>query len=362
MTATSTKTTTEAIPSPMRWAFLTTDTPGIGGQIKQQPDDFVVEEIPAYLPSGEGEHLFLWIEKEGVTSEEMVKHLARSLEISHRDIGVAGMKDKQAITRQFVSIPAKHEAELAKVETSAIRILSTKRHRNKLKTGHTNGNKFSILIRQPNDNAEETAQKLFKRFDTDGFPNYFGNQRFGYNGETYKLGFDLLKGEKTPSSIPYNKRRFLLRLALSAAQSYLFNQMLDFRVGAEIFKSVILGDVMQVTASGGLFTVEDLLIITEQFRFEDYETVITGPMYGPKMKVAYGVPAAWEAELLDSHGLSIDDFKKYDNLTPGTRRPYRARPQDVSINSEPDGLRLGFSLPSGVYATTLLRELMKTEV
>ena len=353
---------TATTDSPLDWSYLTPDIPGIGGQIKQNPEDFTVEEIPAYLPSGEGEHLFLWIEKQDVSAEKLLSHLADSLRCPQKNIGTAGMKDRFAITRQYVSIPVKYEEKLSQVETDSIRILNTNRHNNKLKTGHSRGNRFSILVRQPIEQAADIARQLFDSFEQQGFPNYFGNQRFGYNGETYQLGFQLLKAEKKPSSIPHAKRRFLLRLALSAAQSFLFNQMLDFRVSAGIFRSVILGDVMQVTASGGLFTAEDLLIITEQFRYENKETVITGPMYGPKMKVAYGEPAQWEAELLNHHGLTIEAFEKYSNLASGTRRPYSARPEDVNITTEADGLRLEFSLPKGVYATSLLRELMKEDV
>ncbi|VAX37661.1 tRNA pseudouridine(13) synthase [hydrothermal vent metagenome] len=361
MTTTIDDSTTSSTLSLPHWSYLTKHIPGIGGVIKQQPEDFVVEEIPAYLPTEEGEHLFLWIEKRDVSAEDLLQHLAKSLRIRRRDIGAAGMKDRYAVTRQYLSVPAKSEEFLPHVETDAIHVLNASRHRNKLKTGHSRGNRFSLLIREPNEQAETTAQQLFEIFERQGFPNYFGNQRFGYNGKTYKLGFRLLKGEESIRDIPPRRRRFLSRLALSAAQSFLFNQMLDFRIGTEIFKSVILGDVMQVVQSGGLFTAEDLLIITEQFRFENHETIITGPMFGPKMKVAYGEPARWEDELLFSHKLDESSFEKYSRLTSGTRRPYAVHPKDVHIKTEPEGLRLEFTLPKGVYATSLLRELMKSE-
>ena len=181
--------------------FLTADLPGIGGVLKQQPGDFEVEEIPAYLPNGAGEHLFLWIEKTGITTEQLTKHLVRTLRISNRDIGVAALKDRQAIARQFISVPAKCQEHLAAVESPEVRVLTATLHQNKLRTGHLRGNRFSILLRDVLPDAAETALRIASRLQESGVPNYFGEQRFGSAGETSDLGFALLKGEQVPSDI-----------------------------------------------------------------------------------------------------------------------------------------------------------------
>ncbi|MFO1096230.1 MAG: tRNA pseudouridine(13) synthase TruD, partial [Planctomycetaceae bacterium] len=127
--------------------FLTADLPGIGGLLKQSPDDFVVEEIPAYVPSGEGEHLFLWVEKRDLSAEQLHARISRVLQISRNDVGIAGLKDRRAVTRQFVSVPAKSAARIADIDCPELRVLSATPHRNKLRTGHLRGNRFEILVR-----------------------------------------------------------------------------------------------------------------------------------------------------------------------------------------------------------------------
>ena len=338
--------------------YFTTNLPGIGGELKQEPGDFEVEEIPAYLPSGAGEHLFLWIEKTGITTEQLTRQLVQTLRVANRDIGVAALKDRQSVARQFVSVPAKFADRVALLESPQVRVLSATLHQNKLRTGHLKGNRFSILLRNVPENALELALPIAARLQESGVPNYFGDQRFGHDGDTARLGFELLKGEAVPEDIHPSKRRFLLRLALSAAQSVLFNQALSARLTAGQLHLVVQGDVLQVVASGGVFVSED--VTADQPRFAAREVVPTGPMFGPKMKLAAGSVGEQEAQLLVGSGLTMEHFKQYQELTSGTRRPYLIFPADIIVQSEPDGLRFQFSLPSGSYATVLLREFSKS--
>lgn len=339
--------------------LLTADLTGIGGEIKREPDDFVVEEVPAYLPCGEGEFVYLWIEKRGLSSEQMVSHLARELRVAHQDIGVAGMKDRQAVTRQWVSAPARCEAGLTTFRHDGIRILETARHRNKLRTGHLRGNRFSILVRNPVDNAVSLAEAIAERLRKLGFPNYFGEQRFGRDNETLEIGLALLRGAKKPGDIPRARRKFLLRLALSAVQSHLFNQALADRLSEGSLNRVLPGDVLQVVASGGPFVSEDPA--SEQQRLDARQIVVSGPLFGPKMKAPQGAVAEREAALLRAAELSSEMFTKFANLTSGTRRPYVVWLDDLALTVEPEGLRLAFTLPSGSYATVVLREFQKLE-
>ncbi len=298
--------------------FLTRDLPGIGGGLKHVPEDFTVEEIPAYQPSGSGEHLFLWVEKRDVSAEYLTKHLADCLQIPRSEIGMAGLKDRRAITRQFVSVPAHREFLLEKIPTDEIRILSATRHGHKLKTAHLKGNRFSILLRDVAENAPEIARQIAARLSKTGFPNYFGDQRFGQQGETLELGLALIREERNKRDIPKSRRRFLMRLALSAVQSDLFNQALADRLNEELIERVLLGDVMQVTASGGVFVVEDQP--TEQQRFLAGEIAVTGPLFGPKMREPGPEVALRETAVLERANLSRDDFRKFAKLTPGARR------------------------------------------
>lgn len=337
--------------------FLTSDLPGIGGTLKATPADFVVEEIPAYLPGGEGEHLFLWIEKEDVPADGLVRHLAQSLGVPRDEIGVAGLKDRRAITRQFVSVPARAADRVESAGTESIRILSAVRHGNKLKTGHLRGNRFSILVRDVAASLSQ-AEAIVARLREFGVPNYYGEQRFGLGGETVSLGFALLRGEKTTRDIPPAKRKFLLRLALSAAQSELFNLALVDRLNRGELRIVLVGDVLKKTTTGGLFVADD--VATEQARLDAGETQITGPLFGPKMTAPDAEPAEREAALLASANLPDDAFRRYPKLTTGTRRPYLVAVPDLAVAEDPDGLRFTLTLPAGAYATVVLRELMKS--
>jgi tRNA pseudouridine13 synthase len=339
--------------------YLTSNLPGIGGALKREPEDFVVEELPAYQPCGEGEHLFLWIEKRDVSAEDLVAHLARSLNMRREDVGVAGLKDRRAVTRQFVSVPATCETHLGAVETRGICVLQATRHRNKLRAGHLKGNQFGVLVRDVVSDGLGIAESVARVIRERGFPNYYGEQRFGVGGATARLGLDLLTGRKRPRDIEQRRRKFLLRLSLSATQSAVFNTVLSERVSDALLGTVLAGDVMQVTASGGCFVVEDLP--REQQRHDQRETVLTGPVFGPKMKVPTGQPARREQRVLDQFGITPQRVALFPRLLTGARRPLVIRVDDLQITPTPGGLRFRFTLPSGAYATTLLREFMKTE-
>lgn len=337
--------------------YLTAGLPGIGGTLRQIPEDFEVEEIPEYHPSGEGEFLYLWVEKRGLSAEQLTSHLARELGIAHQDIGMAGMKDRHAVTRQQLSVPRRCGDLVATFTHPQIRILRYAAHRNKLRPGHLLGNRFGILVRDVSPDAVSRADAIRTRIEQHGCPNYFGEQRFGRDAQTLTLGFQLLRDETNPYKIPKARRKFLLRLALSAVQSALFNQAVAERMADGLLHCALVGDVMQVTASGGIFTVEDPL--REQPRLDAGEIALTGPIYGPRMIPTRGEIALREERLLAAHNLVPAQFEKYKNLTPGTRRQYLVRPKEFTITPEPDGLRFRFVLPAGAYATVLLREFMK---
>jgi tRNA pseudouridine13 synthase len=337
--------------------YLTADLPGVGGTIKGQPEDFVVEELPAYEPCGEGEHLFLWVEKRDVAGEDLLRHVSRRLAISSGDIGTAGVKDRRAITRQWISVPARCEGMIGGLETDRIRVLHAARHKNKLRTGHSRGNRFSIRVRNVTPGAGLRVEAIAGIIGRLGFPNYFGLQRFGHDQQTLKLGVELLRGNASPRSIPPARRRFLLRMSLSAAQSALFNAVLARRISDGRLHSVLSGDVMQVVASGGLFVVSDQA--AEQQRFDARETVPTGPMFGPKMLAAGGEAGEVDAAVLADWNIQATDFDRFPKLTSGTRRPQLAWPAAFHVSVDADVLQLDFELASGTYATSLLREFMK---
>lgn len=343
----------------LRLPWITGNLAGLGGLSKDRAEDFLVEEIPAYPPEESGEFLFLWVEKRGLSAEQMVSHLARCLRIAHQDVGTAGMKDRQAVTRQMVSVPQKCLPAVESFSHEQIQILEVHRHRHKLRTGHLKGNRFSILLRNVSPDGIPAARAIGEQLAATGIPNYFGNQRFGREAETLKLGLELLRGTKHPGGIPRARRKFLLRLALSSVQSALFNRALVERMQECLISRVLPGDVMQVVASGGPFVVED--VEREQPRFDSREIVISGPMFGPKMKQPAGEAASREARLLEAAGIPVEAFERFSNLTPGTRRPYLIWPEGLNVSDDPEGIRLEFTLPSGSYATVVLREFQKND-
>ncbi|MCA9074447.1 MAG: tRNA pseudouridine(13) synthase TruD [Planctomycetaceae bacterium] len=339
--------------------YLTAEHPGVGGILKQHPEDFIVEELPLYEPSGEGDHLFLWVEKRDLSAELLTQHIAAALGISRDDVGMAGLKDRRAITRQYVSVPTECEARIAEIDSAQVRVLSTTRHANKLKTGHLCGNRFDIHIAETVAEPLSRSEPIADMIRATGFPNYYGEQRFGDAGETLTLGIDLLAGRKTERDIPRNRRRFLLRLSLSAVQSAVFNEVLRRRIDDGLLNRVLPGDVMQVRSSGGPFIAED--IDHEQERCDQGEICISGPMYGVKMRHPTGEAAEREREVLASFGLNPLNFRPWKKRIPGTRRPMVATVVELSLSGESNRLGLSFKLNRGTYATSLLREFMKVE-
>jgi tRNA pseudouridine13 synthase len=341
--------------------LLTADLPGIGGRIKSVPEDFEVEEVPAYEPCGSGPFLYLWIEKRDMGAEYFTRQVAHRLGIAVGEVGTAGLKDRHAVTRQMVSVPAGAEERLAQLDGDGLRLLRVGRHTNKLRPGHLHGNRFRILIRDTHPDAAALLGPIVECLRTHGLPNFYGPQRFGREGETVLLGLALLRGEPPPTSPtgrkPNLRSPFLRKLALSAAQSALFNHYLGRRLTDGLLRIVLAGDVMAKWPFGGMFTATD--VPAEQARFEARETVHTGPIFGRKTFPAAADAAAREASVLAEAQLSKEALRGFGKLLQGTRRHNLVFLQDFSATGEPEGIRLQVTLPAGSYATVLLREIAK---
>jgi len=332
--------------------LLTAALPGVGGRIKVQLEDFEVEEIPAYDPSGEGDHLFLWIEKRGIGPEFFARTIAQRLAISVGSVGTAGLKDRYSVSRQWVSVPTHAEANLGKLDSDDLKLLKTSRHNNKLKPGHSRGNRFKILIRDADATKQAELEKIVALIRAQGLPNYYGPQRFGRDGDTVTLGLSCLAGTQKKRLRP-----FVYKFALSAVQSLLFNDYLGRRLTEGLFRKVLQGEAMMKWPFGGIFNVEDLPV--EQARFDARETVTAGPMFGKRTFAVTGPALERELEVLRANDLRADSFNNFGKLMSGTRRHNQIYLEDLVANWEPTGLRLSFSLPAGSYATVLLAEVMK---
>jgi tRNA pseudouridine13 synthase len=333
--------------------WLTAAIPGCGGAFKATPEDFVVEEVPAYEPDGapDGEHLFVWLEKRGHSTQEVAKALARHCGVADREVSWAGLKDRQAVTRQYLSLPArKAEALVDGFAMEGVKVLRHARHRNKLKTGHLAGNRFELEVRGVRDAGALEASLALLR--SGGVPNFYGEQRFGAGASNAARGKQLLMAGGR------HRDRFERKLFLSAYQAELFNRVLAVRLERGLFARALGGDVLKKHESGGEFVCEDPSV--DQPRVDSFEVSPTGPMFGPEMRRPAGEALALEEELLAAEGVTLDTFAAGGDEARGTRRLLRI-PLAVTCELVGEDARLAFSLPPGSYATVVLRELLKRD-
>jgi len=342
--------------------YITADLPGIGGQLRTTANHFVVEELSLYEPEGQGEHLYVNLTREGLTTREVQYKLADIFGIRVGDVGFAGMKDKYACTTQTFSLLV-GKIDNSFINQAAERIRTnlpvtvnwTRLHKNKLKPGHLLGNRFTIIITTPKippDKALSQAQAIVTRLQERGLPNFFGSQRFGFNGDNVQRGLEIILGQLQ------NVDLWLRRFLISSYQSYLCNRYLVRRLESGTFDRILLGDIAKRYATGGLFQVKDSM--KEQPRYENHEISFTAPIYGPRMWTATGPAGELEAEILAEAGLGLEQFGAV--RVEGTRRLGRLLVPDLKVSLEPQGLRARFSLPKGAFATTILREIMKVDL
>ncbi len=398
-------------------AYLTGDEAGVGGMIKVHPADFLVTEIPLFDLSGEGDHLYLYIEKEKRLTTDVARYLAQHFSKRREDVGYAGLKDKHAITRQWFSLEHVTEERAAAFEDSHIRILEMDRHGSKLKRGKLFGNAFEIKIRDVGLSELTRVKRMFDYLVEKGVPNFVGKQRFGYRKQNHLQGRDLLTDDyrgfldrllgkpledESPNSRiareayeagDYAKsleywatvHRFerqaigpLSRgarpahavngvdkahrhLTISAFQSSIFNRLLHERILAGKFDRLEKGDVAFKHDSRGLFEVQDAEV--EQVRCDAKEISPSGPMWGHKMMEAAGEVGEMEKAVLAETGVTMEQMSSGRYKCEGARRSYRMLVSEPEVigGSDEHGpyVQLNFVLTRGCYATTLLREIMK---
>ncbi len=314
------------------------------------PEDFRVDEIPSYTPCGTGEHLFARIEKSGLSTDQVLRQMASQLGIKTRDMGTAGLKDKDSVSTQWISMPARLSQGLDNLEIPGVKILEAQKHTNKLKTGHLKGNRFSVTLRDVDDDAIQDMDERCCRIRTMGYPNYFGPQRFGIGGNNEAEGRAILQGKGRR----HDRRG--LRFMLNALQSALFNDVLAERISRGLFGKVLQGDILIKDDTGGRFLCTEPQV--DQARADQFLVHPSGPMFGPKMAPPQGIPFQMEQDVLEKSGLTKEHWKKFAKLTSGTRRALRVKITNLEMIHEQNRVILSFELPAGSYATSLIRELV----
>lgn len=323
--------------------------PSGSGNIKTLPDDFIVEEILPFTPEGSGEHVFLHIEKINENTEYVARLIARHAGVRQRDIGYAGLKDRHGRTRQWFSIwlPGQEDPDWSNMENDNLKILAVTRHARKLKRGVLTGNRFEILIRHWQGKKESTETQL-ESIQNHGFPNYFGEQRFGHQGRNIEKALAMFQGAKV--------KREQRSIYLSAARSYLFNLILAERVKSQTWNQAIPGDLMQLDRSHSFFHAETLDATLVE-RVETGDIHPTGALFGKGKVQADAEALALEQRIFAAHADLTNGLLKSE--VEADRRPLRVIPKNLLWRFENnDAMRLSFELTAGSYATALLREII----
>ena len=317
------------------------------------PEDFIVDEIPLFAPSGSGGHTFVRVEKRGRTTEEVARLLARMAGVPHAEVGYAGRKDKQAVARQWFSVPGLEPTAALALDADGVRGLEAVRHEQRLRTGQLRGNRFELIVRELSGQQIARAPAAAEGIRRVGFPNWFGAQRFGRDGDNAERARALLRGGD-----PGRDRR-AARFLLSALQAEVFNAFLAAR--ALPLDALEVGEVATIHASGGSFVVEDLA--REAPRAAAFEISASGPIFGTKLLAPRGAPAEREAALLRAAGVPERIAAPRGIKLRGARRSVRVPVPDLAVEpvaSEaiaPEAVRLRFTLPAGSYATVLAHAL-----
>lgn len=402
----------------MALPYLTRDFPGIGGTLKQRPEDFFVQEVPLYEPSGEGEHVYFEVQKVGLTTFEALSRLARALGVPARSVGYAGLKDARAVTRQVFSVVGTTPEHVMNLGLPDLRVLWAARHGNKLRLGHLKGNRFAIKVRDVEPTAVLRLRGPIDVLTRRGMPNYFGEQRFGRRGDNDRLGAALVRGDDAgvlkillggpaddaneaaraadaraaydagdlPRALdawPGGLERSILarlvktgnataavksvdekvrRLWVSALQSRLFNEVVARRIDS--LDRLMDGDFACKHENGACFRVPRAAV--EQPRCDRFEISPTGPLLGYRTDLPDGGEALRiEREVIAASGLAPEAFRSpHLGKVRGARRPLRVRPEAVELAGGADEfgphVTVAFTLPAGSFATVFLRELMKS--
>ena len=323
--------------------------PESSGELRSQMSDFKVFEQLPFAPCGEGEHLFIHIRKTGANTVFVARQLAKYFAVKEALVSYAGLKDRFAVTEQWfgVHVPGKQVYDLSDLIIDGVEVLSYARHNKKLRTGALTGNRFEITLRNVTDIP---ALKLrWQKIAADGVPNYFGEQRFGIDGGNIGKARELFAGTKVKDK----KKRGIY---LSAARSYLFNQVVSQRICNNSFDVLAGGDVCMLAGTQSVFLADEVDDSLRQ-RLQEKDIDITAPLWGAGDLMTQGAVLAFEQKLMEPHQDFCQGLPKFG--LKQERRRIRLNVSQTEISTEQDSVTLSFSLPSGCYATTILRELLQ---
>ncbi len=297
--------------------------------------------------SGSGEHDYLWVEKTAANTDWVARQLARHAEVRPADVGYAGMKDRHAITRQWFSVPSRGGADWAAFMAEGVTILDVRRHHRKLRRGAHDNNAFRIALRAPQAAAtRELADERLGLMAARGVPNYFGPQRFGHDGANLDLARRLFAGAR----LKRDKRS----IAISAARSFLFNEILSLRVSDGSWERILPGELVNLDGSGSVFRADEIDETLER-RAAELDIHPTATLWGLRSELSPGVIESLERDATEACSDLRTGLERL--RVKAGHRPLRLRISDLSWEFEDDALWLEFRLASGAFATSVLREI-----
>jgi len=322
--------------------------PQATGQLRTEMSDFKVFEKLPFEPCGEGEHLFVHIRKTGANTLVVARELAKYFKVKEGLVSYAGLKDRFAVTEQWfgIHLPGKAVYDLSDLAIDGVKVLSLKRHNKKLRIGALSGNRFELVLRNVS-NTDEVLRR-WVAVSQFGVPNYFGEQRFGINGGNLERAMELFQGKKVKDK----KKRGMY---LSAARSEIFNQIISQRIANNQFETLRTGDVFMLAGTQSVFLAD---VIDDKItqRFQEKDIDLTASLWGAGELMSQGEPQVLEQQIADSHAEFCQGLAKFG--LKQERRRIRLSLTQGQIKSEGNTVTLSFFLPSGCYATTILRELI----
>jgi len=322
--------------------------PTVSGHFKQSPADFIVKEQLSFEPSGEGEHLFLQIKKTNLNTLDVCERIAKHFHVQSRNVAYAGLKDKSAITQQWFSLPfpIKASLNLDGFESEQLTVVSSTRNSKKLKHGAIQSNQFKIVLRGLQGDMLSIDDRVSNIKEL-GVPNYFGSQRFGYNE------INLINALKLFSNkVKYSRNK--KSLYLSAARSFLFNEVLSQRVKDNTWNTIIPGDVATLNDTRSFFAIEQS-DRNVQKRLLEGDIHLSAPLWGKGESISSLLTKELEEKTMSSN-IEIADGLANEGLQQD-RRAMRLFASDLKFQFINNTLQLKFSLSSGAYATSVLREM-----
>ncbi|MDD1782950.1 tRNA pseudouridine(13) synthase TruD [Enterovibrio sp. ZSDZ35] len=325
--------------------------PTATGKLKVKPEHFFVSETLDFTPAGHGEHFLVRIRKIGENTKYVANELAKACGVKSRDVSWAGLKDRHAVTEQWFSVhlPGQPDPDLSEfvAEHEGVdAILETARHDKKMRPGDLIGNHFKLVI--TDFDGDDAIEARLADIREKGVPNYFGSQRFGRNGNNVTSARDW--GQDKFRVRDKSKRSFYL----SAARSFLFNQVLSERIGKDLCHSVMLGDLL-INANEETILVEDIDSAIEKLIAGDWQ--ISGPMTGDNALPTQQDAQAFEQAIVDTEPHLLAVIRS--NRMRHERRPLLLSPENMVWVREGDMLTIEFSLPAGCFATAVMREIIE---